>query len=161
MAGLSVTSTASSFIKKLCGKSNPYEKAYRAQSNTTSAIQTTNPPTSTRTDNHHDLLAEARQAAGRDPLTGRKTTRIPDPTSTERYPARDTPAQTAAAHKAAYLAWAAQNPEERGTPYASYEEYVQEMLEKRHGGRDAVRSETSYYAPERRVQEYYAERVRD
>ena len=158
MAVISITSTASSFFNKLRGKSNPYEKAYRTQSYIAPTNHTNLSQPSAAPDT--DLLAEARQAAGRDPVTGRRHTELADQTSVQPQTLSHSPRQTTAEQKAAYLAWAAQRPQERGRPYGSYEEFVQEMTEKRDGRREAGGALSSYYAPERRVEEYYSEGVR-
>ena len=158
MSAISITSTAPSFFNKLRGKSNPYEKTYRNQPNTTLTCQTTRQQPNARPEN--DLLAEARQATGRDPVTGRRRAELAGQTFTQQSSAPQTSGQTAADQKAAYLAWAAQKPHERGQPYSSYEEFVQEMIEKRDGRRQAVGGPAGYYAPERRVEEYYSEGVR-
>jgi hypothetical protein len=149
MAGMSVSSTASSFFNKLRGKSNPYEKAHRPQSyNTTSTQTTNNTPSNVRPNN--DLLAEAREAAGRDPVTGRRRAHLAHQTLNQQQPALHGPKQTPTEQRAA------QRSQERAQPYSSYEEFVQEMIERRDGKREATDGASSYYAPERRVQEYYS-----
>ncbi|USP75953.1 hypothetical protein yc1106_03227 [Curvularia clavata] len=158
MTGISITSTASSFFNKLRGKSNPYEKSYRTQSYVAPTSHTNLSPPSAHPDT--DLLAEARQAAGRDAVTGRRQVEATNQTFVQKQPPLQSSGQTASEQKAAYLAWAAQRPQERGKPYGSYEEFVQEMIEKRDGRREAGDGSSSYYAPERRVEEYYSERVR-
>lgn len=157
--GISVTSTAVSFLNKLRGKSNPYEKAYHTQSNITSPNNTANQPRNAIPQN--DLLAEAREAAGLDPLTGRRRTHVAHQTLSQQQPISYGSRQTPAEQKAAYLAWAAQRPQERGQPYGSYEEFVREMIEKRDGRREPAGGFSSYYAPERRVEEYYSQALRD
>ncbi|XP_014556866.1 hypothetical protein COCVIDRAFT_98792 [Bipolaris victoriae FI3] len=157
MTGISVTSTAVSFVNKLRGKSNPYEKARHTQSNITSPNNTTYQSRNVVPQN--DLLVEAREAAGLDPVTGRRRTHVAHQTLSQQQPAPYGASQTPEEQKAAYLAWAAQRPQERGQPYGSYEEFVREMIEKRNG-RDAAGELSGYYAPERRVEEYYSHAVR-
>ena len=159
MTGISVTSTAVSFLNKLRGKSNPYEKAHPTQSNITLPNNTANQPRNAVP--QHDLLAEAREAAGLDPVTGRRRTHVAHQMLSQQQPAPYGASQTPAEQKAAYLAWAAQRPQERGRPYGSYEEFVREMIEKRDGRRDAAGGLSSYYAPERRVEEYYSQALRN
>ncbi|EUC50735.1 hypothetical protein COCMIDRAFT_21751 [Bipolaris oryzae ATCC 44560] len=159
MTGVSVTSTAVSFLNKLRGKSNPYEKAHHTRSNITSPNDTTNQPRNIVPQN--DLLAEAREAAGLDRVTGRRRTHVAVQTPHQQQLAVHGTHQTPAEQKAAYLAWAAQRPQERGQPYGSYEEFVREMIEKRDGRRDPAGGLSSYYAPERRVEEYYYQAMRD
>lgn len=158
MAGISITSTTSSFFNKLRGKSNPYEKAYRTQSYIAPPSHTNLSQPSTRPD--PDFVAEARQAAGRNPVTGRRHAEATSQASLQQKLPPQSSGQTASEQKAAYLAWAAQRPQERGKPYGSYEEFVREMIEKRDGRRECGSGSSSYYAPERRMEEYYAERVR-
>jgi hypothetical protein len=108
-----------------------------------------------------DLLAEARQVAGRDPITGRRPPGATGPSAGERrLPVAAPPQQPVAAPpqaadpKAAYIERAKQNGQR---PYESYEAFVQDMVAKRSG--NVVESE--YYAPERTVEEFYAGGVRD
>lgn len=174
MAGLSITSALLSPINKLRGKSNPYQKRYTA-------------PKSPVPDS--EFLAEARQAAGRDPVTGSQAQRANEPTSADllaeareaagRNPVTGRPQpdvtskktrkqklsleqqqQAAEEQKAAFLAWAAKHPQEGGRPYESYEAFVQEMVAKRTGNVEQ-RTGAGYYAPERSVEEYYSGGVRD
>ncbi|KAI4645673.1 hypothetical protein J4E93_005250 [Alternaria ventricosa] len=174
MAGLSITSALLSPINKLRGKSNPYQKQYTAPKppapNTefpVSARQAANrnPVTGTQQQPTHpepphtDLLAEARQAAGRNPVTGR-----PQPVvnskkgkkgKKQKMMSLEQQQQAAEEQKAAFLAWAKKHPREGGRPYESYEAFVQEMVAKRTGCVEQ-RMGVGYYAPERRVGEYYA-----
>jgi hypothetical protein len=147
MTGLSITSTLLSPFNKLRGKSNPYQKTHHASN----LFMSVNTPTSS------DLLAEARQAAGRDPVTGR---RQPSQSAKKQQPSLEQQQQVMEEQKAAFLAWAAKNPQAAGRPYESYEAFVQEMVAKRTGNVEP-RGETEYYAPERSVEEYYSERGRD
>jgi hypothetical protein len=165
MSGLSISSKPSSFFKKLRGKKNPYEKAPTAAFSpapVSTATNTTGPhialsnserviplhPASPR--EAPDLLAEARQVAGRDPVTGRPRIDIASQGSGPQQPLAE-PSQ-AADPKAAYIERARQSGR---VPYESYEVFVQEMVAKR------VRGGSEYYAPERRVEEFYAGGVRD
>ncbi|RAR15206.1 mitosis protein dim1 [Stemphylium lycopersici] len=132
--GHTFMSVASSVFKKLHWKDNPYEKSYRAHDCATGTEQPIKQPQTPHQST--DLLAEARQAAGRDRVTGRLRANVPGETYSERRPEGDALKAAAADQKAAYLAWAAQKPHERGVPYASYEAFVQDMVAKRNGTRD-------------------------
>jgi hypothetical protein len=172
MTGFSIASALLAPINKLRGKTNPYQKQY----------QSTNPATSneflaearqaagrdpvtghqypTNTPTSSDLLAEARQAAGRNPVTG-----LPQPDTTSKKARKqklslEQQQQAAAEQKAAFLAWAARHPQAAGRPYESYEAFVQEMVAKRTGN-VVPQGGTGYYAPERNVEEYYSQGVRD
>jgi hypothetical protein len=64
--------------------------------------------------------------------------------------------QQATDPKQAYIERARQSGQR---PYESYEVFVQEMVAKRTGDATALRvarGRSEYYAPERRVEEYYA-----
>ncbi|CAI9632520.1 unnamed protein product [Alternaria burnsii] len=149
MAGLSITSALLSPINKLRGKSNPYQKSGNANR--------TSHPSDTPTSD--DLLAEARRAAGRDPVTGQRT---PGPTSKKAKKQKmslEQEQQAAEEQKAAFLAWAAKHPQAAGRPYESYEAFVREMVAKRTGS-VAPSGRTEYYAPQQTVKEYYSTGVR-
>jgi hypothetical protein len=176
MSGLSISSTPLSFLQKLRLKKNPYEKAPRASFNPAPVSTATNTPgphialsgsarviplrpASPR--EASNLLAEARQVAGRNPVTGRRPAGATGPAMSEtRGPVAEISRQTVAAPsqaadpKIAYIERAKQNGQR---PYESYEAFVQDMIAKRSG--NAVESE--YYAPERTVEEFYAGGVRD
>jgi hypothetical protein len=150
MAGLSITSVLLSPINKLRGKSNPYQKPRHAN----------NIPDPADTPNSNDLLAEARQAAGRDPVTGRRTPKTSSKKANKQQLPLEQQQRAAIEQKAAFLAWAAKHPQAAGRPYESYEAFVQEMVAKRTGNVEP-RGAMGYYAPERRVEEYYSRGVRD
>jgi hypothetical protein len=120
MANPPTSSFSSSFLKKLRRKQNPYTQE--------EATKTTNTNTSTSTESNPDAtdtLAEAREAAGRDPVTGKLPSGQTAPTTDpQRY-------------------------------YQTYDAFVEDMIRRRNGQRG------EYYAPERRIEEFYAEHVRD
>jgi len=173
MAGLSITSALLSPINKLRGKSNPYQKKYTAPKTPAPNRQflaearqaagrdpVTGSQQRANEPTSTDLLAEAREAAGRNPVTGR-----PQPVATGKKAKKqklslEQQQQAAEEQKAAFLAWAARHPQEGGRPYESYEAFVQEMVAKRTGNVEQ-RTGAGYYAPERSVGEYYSGRVRD
>ncbi|KAG9194557.1 hypothetical protein G6011_04592 [Alternaria panax] len=145
MAGLSITSALLSPVNKLRGKSNPYQKTHNVN----------NIPLATDTRTSDDLLAEARQAAGRDPVTGRRTPGATSKKAKKQQLSLEQEQQAAAEQKVAFLAWAAKHPQAAGRPYESYEAFVQDMVAMRTGN-VAPSGGTEYYAPERTVEEYYS-----
>ncbi|CAN9156275.1 unnamed protein product [Alternaria alternata] len=145
MAGLSITSALLSPINKLRGKSNPYQKSGNANR--------TSHPSDTPTSD--DLLAEARQAAGRDPVTGQRTPGPASKKAKKQKMSLEQEQQAAEEQKAAFLAWAAKHPQAAGRPYESYEAFVREMVAKRTGN-VAPSGRTEYYAPQQTVEEYYS-----
>ena len=174
MAGLSITSALLSPINKLRGKSNPYQKKHTAPKTPAPNSEflaearqaaSRDPVTGTQQHTHPeptsaDLLAEAREAAGRNPVTGRPQPVVTGKKTKKHKLSLEQQQQAAEEQKAAFLAWAARHPQEGGRPYESYEAFVQEMVAKRTGSLEQ-RTGAGYYAPERSVGEYYSGGVRD
>jgi hypothetical protein len=119
-----------------------------------------------------DLLAEARLTANRDPLTGKL---LPQPvmppnqstvqsrtqpnlttTSTSNPP----PNSTVDQEPTAYAFRAAQTPQTMGTRYDLFSSEERRRMEREEKIRIA-RGGQEFYAPERRMEEFYAEGVRD
>ena len=168
--GLSITSTPLLFLSKLRNKRNPYAQPHHPNNHSQVHIQDPTAPRDPQTCQapaHSDLLAEARLVAGRHPVTGRCISTEPQPqTQTQsrswtgkskakgigkgkgKQKQKEISEEEANEQKKAYVAWAAKNPQMRGSPYASYEEFVKEKVARRglpeEGGR-WVRGE--YYAP--------------
>jgi len=173
MAGLSITSALLSPINKLRGKSNPYQKKYTAPKTPTPNTEflaearqaagrdpVTGNQQRANEPTSADLLAEAREAAGRNPVTGRPQPVVNSKKAKKQKLSLEQQQQAAEEQKAAFLAWAARHPQEGGRPYESYEAFVQEMVAKRTGNVEQ-RTGAGYYAPERSVGEYYSGGVRD
>jgi hypothetical protein len=128
MANPSTSSFSSSLLKKLRRKPNPYTQDDATKTARMNTTTNTNTNTSTDTDSlpdASDTLAEARQAAGRDPVTGKLP---PGQTAPTRDPQRY---------------------------YQSYDQFIEDMIQRRDGQR------MEYYAPERRIEEFYAGGARD
>jgi len=173
MAGLSITSALLSPINKLRGKSNPYQKKYTAPKTPAPNSEflaearqaagrdpVTGNQQRANESTSSDLLAEAREAAGRNPVTGRPQPVVIGKKAKKQKLSLEQQQQAAEEQKAAFLAWAARHPQEGGRPYESYEAFVQEMVAKRTGNVEQ-RTGAGYYAPERSVEEYYSGGVRD
>ena len=173
MAGLSITSALLSPINKLRGKSNPYQKKYTAPKTPAPNSEflaearqaagrdpVTGNQQRANESTSSDLLAEAREAAGRNPVTGRPQPVVTGKKAKTQKLSLEQQQQAAEEQKAAFLAWAARHPQEGGRPYESYEAFVQEMVAKRTGSVEQ-RTGAGYYAPERSVGEYYSGGVRD
>ncbi|KAF1945218.1 hypothetical protein EJ02DRAFT_419747 [Clathrospora elynae] len=161
----------SSFLDKLRGKSNPYKNTHHLGHNPNPALTSKNAPENPasftqkllprRPASPPDLLAEARQLAGRDPVTGKRHAYMIAQTASERQQHLAEVRQSATDERTAYRDRAAKTQQ---TPGQRYDLFVQEMVAKRDGDAvalRAVRGGAEYYAPERRVEEFYAERVRD
>ncbi|KAI4628377.1 hypothetical protein J4E80_002515 [Alternaria sp. BMP 0032] len=160
-------------INKLRGKSNPYQKKYTAPKTPAPNSEclaearqaagrdpVTGSQQRTNEPTSADLLAEAREAAGRNPVTGRPQPVVTGKKTKKQKMSLEQQQQAAEEQKAAFLAWAARHPQEGGRPYESYEAFVQEMVAKRTGSLEQ-RTGAGYYAPERSVGEYYSGGVRD
>ncbi|KAI1543713.1 hypothetical protein PtrSN002B_007765, partial [Pyrenophora tritici-repentis] len=139
--GLSITSAPLRFLSKLRNKTNPYAQPHHPINHGHTE------PTTCKAPAHVDLLAQAREAAGRDAVTGRRVVQVQRQAQSQSQTQQDEievvqsqtrsrpwkpkpkpkqhelSRQEAEAEKKAYLAWAAQRPQERGSPYASYEEF--------------------------------------
>ncbi|KAH7398279.1 hypothetical protein BKA66DRAFT_452759 [Pyrenochaeta sp. MPI-SDFR-AT-0127] len=169
-----------SFLSKFSKKPNPYMNTHHPGHNP--IPQTTAPyTTASCTSNSQspqanqlrpvsprgasDLLAEARQVAGRDPVTGRLRADLVSQTaserslSNERNPLADL-RQVEKEERTAYQNRAVASKQTTGN---KYELYVQEALAKREEEARvrAARGGIEYYAPERRLEEYYSGGVRD
>jgi hypothetical protein len=151
-----------SILSKLGGSSkrNPYSNPHHPShapiptKPTTPPLRTVSPRTS------HDYLAEARQVANRDPITGRAVTHpvVPQTSSgTSRLPAQSSRANV---ELSAYLNRAKQTAQTTGTRYDLFSRQEREKFEREEKVRIA-RGGTEFYAPERRIEEYFAEGVRD
>ncbi|KAH7068969.1 hypothetical protein BKA63DRAFT_421952 [Paraphoma chrysanthemicola] len=104
----------------------------------------------------HDLLAEARQVANRDPVTGRP---LPQPTVLHQT-ASETNRLGPSQERSAYLNRAMQSTQTMGS---RYELFAQEERRRRDEEIRLIRARggVEYYAPERSVSEFYAGGVRD
>ncbi|CAE7200216.1 hypothetical protein PTNB85_07941 [Pyrenophora teres f. teres] len=172
--GLSITSAPLLFFSKLRNKTNPYAQHHHPINHSHSCSHAE--PATCHAPAHADLLAQAREAAGRDAVTGRRVSgrmggesqtqaqmQAKSQTQTQTQQGEgegevgqiqtqtlsQTPSQAwkaegrvkqeenelsrqeAEEQKKAYLAWVAQNPQMRGSPYGSYEEFVREKVERR------------------------------
>lgn len=154
----------SSFFAKLSGtpkepkKLNPYLNPHHPGHN-----PIPNPTSMTTTS--ADFLAEARKEAGRDPVTGRRRSDNHSRTTSERNSGSERNSlaelrQVEEEERTAYQSRAAQSTQTTGT---KYELFVQESLRKREATERLriARGGVEYYAPERRVEEFYAGGVRD
>jgi hypothetical protein len=111
----------------------------------------------------HDYLAEARQVANRDPVTGRPLPHpvIPQSSSdASQQPANTAERSRANAELSAYLSRASRTPPTTGTRYDLFSSEERKRIEREEQIRIA-RGGVEFYAPERRVEEFYANGVRD
>ncbi|KAF1846731.1 uncharacterized protein K460DRAFT_129195 [Cucurbitaria berberidis CBS 394.84] len=166
-----------SFLSRLGGtskKMNPYTNPYHPGHNPIPESTSTNTTASSASHNQtsntlrmrpasprgsSDLLAEARQVAGRDPVTGRRRADMVGPTASERASLAEL-RQVDEEERTAYQDRAAASKQTTGS---NYDLFVQEAIKKREveASIRAARGGIEYYAPERRVEEFYAGGVRD
>ena len=173
--GLSISSAPLAFLAKLRNKKNPYAQPYHPNNNdnhgyshlSAHIYDTCSDTESCHDSPHSDLLAQARQVAGRHPVTGRRVSNNASPQAklqTQPRPQTHTRSKIwrrkakqeattmttsvdeAREQKRAYLAWAAENPQTRGSPYESYEEFVREKVMRRGLG-EQTWARGEYYAP--------------
>ncbi|RMZ72701.1 mitosis dim1 [Pyrenophora seminiperda CCB06] len=137
IGGLSITSVPLTFLSKLRNKRNPYAQPHHPN-NHSHACQAPS---------HIDLLAHAREAAGRHPITGQSRSSKKANGKGKGKQGVMMGGEEASERKKAYLAWAAKNPQLRGSPYASYEEFVKEKVARR-GLPEQAWTRGEYYAPE-------------
>ena len=172
---LSISSAPLTFLAKLRNKKNPYAQPHHPNNNNNNNHGYSHLPVhmhnasfdveSYHDSPHSDLLAQARQAAGRHPVTGRRVGNTTSP-QTQKQPETHTGSKLwrrkrkqevtttttttsvdeARERKKAYLAWAAEHPQTRGSPYESYEEFVSEKVARRGLG-EQTWARGEYYAP--------------
>lgn len=111
-----------------------------------------------------DYLAEARMAINRDPVTGKRMSQPqPDLHQSSRQPQaqpQTSAAGQSAADPTAYQSRASQIPPNMGTRYDLFSGEERARMEREEKIRIA-RGGKEYYAPERRIGEFYAGGVRD
>ncbi|OAL03942.1 hypothetical protein IQ06DRAFT_291576 [Phaeosphaeriaceae sp. SRC1lsM3a] len=108
-----------------------------------------------------DYLAEARLAVNRDPVTGKTLSQSSMPQSSGRQEqAQSSAAGRGAAEPSAYASRASQSPQTMGTRYDLFTMEERKRMEREEKIRIA-RGGQEFYAPERRIGEFYAGGVRD
>lgn len=153
-----------SFFSKITGSSkrnNPYANPqHPCRAPLPSEASAPQPSASPR--GSIDYLAEARLAVNRDPVTGR---RIPQsqpnlPQSSRQAQAQSSATERGAVEQTAYQSRASQIPPNMGTRYDLFTKEERQRMEREEKIRIA-RGGQEYYAPERRIGEFYAGGVRD
>lgn len=139
-------------------KSNPYLNAHHPGHNALpqSTSKASPEPRYSRT-----LLEEAREVAGRHPITGR---RLHGSTSNQSSSGNSTsPAALKQVEEEQRTAFQSRAVQSKQTTGQRYELSVQEMVKKRdeESRARAARGGLEYYAPERRLEEFYVGGVRD
>lgn len=165
-----------SFLDKLRSskKDNPYLNPYHPGHQTHPNLRTTNPTSSTNpqsgsvnpnnqqrpasTLGSSDLLAQARREAGRDPVTGQRVPPNLARSATERTSLEDL-RQVEQEERTAYQNRARLSKITMGSRYDLFAAQMRQKQEDEARIR-AARGGLEYYAPERRFEEFYAERVR-
>lgn len=149
-------------------KANPYTNQFHPGHNALPKSTPKNAPLANA--NNRDLLAEAREAAGRDPTTGQRRPDTHWYLPSERDDHGHLPSQRTSSTQSASLADLRQVEEEERTCFQSraakykpttgqrYDLYVQESLAKRdaESRARAARGGHEYYAPERSLEEFYS-----
>jgi hypothetical protein len=163
-------------------KNNPYINAYHPshaplpKQHTTTTTTTSQPLPAVSPRGSHDFLAEARSLANRDPITGRQ---LPEPNasvpsarqssmpkmlqskkSRKKLGQQDEGLEgrgTANEEMSAYLNRASRTQQTTGKRYDLFSAAERERMERE----EAIRIQRAgeFYAPERRVEEFYNERV--
>ncbi|CAO2654757.1 Nn.00g114900.m01.CDS01 [Neocucurbitaria sp. VM-36] len=167
-----------SFFAKLSGsskKSNPYLNPHhpghnpnpKATSTSTTASSAQNPqsrnalrPRQASPRGSSDFLAEARQLAGRDPVTGRRRPDVGGRTASERSfsSERNSLAELRQVEEEERTAYQSRAAASKQTTGSRYELFVQESR-KRREAEDRIRAARGgleYYAPERQLEEFYS-----
>jgi hypothetical protein len=154
-----------SILSKLTGsskrKNNPYSNPHHPSHAPIPTNPTTSPPRTVSPRTSHDYLAEARQVVNRDPITGRLA---PAPAILQNLaaPSQQPPAEPSRANAelSAYLNLASKTVPKTGTRYDLFSRKEREKSEREEKMRIA-KGGTEFYAPERRVEGFYAEGVRE
>lgn len=107
-----------------------------------------------------DYLAEARMAVNRDPVTGKVLSQPNIPPSSMQPQGHSSAAGSGTAERSAYASRASQSPQTMGTRYDLFTMEERKRMEREEKIRIA-RGGQEYYAPERRIGEFYAGGVRD
>ncbi|KAH7395035.1 hypothetical protein DE146DRAFT_68153 [Phaeosphaeria sp. MPI-PUGE-AT-0046c] len=157
-----------SFFSKLTGSSkrkNPYANSHHPSRAPLpqKAITDSQPGDSLRPASPRgsvDYLAEARLAINRNPVTGKALSQPNMPQSSRKAPTQSSATERGAVEPSAYVSRASQSPQTMGTRYDLFTTEERKRMEREEKIRIA-RGGQEYYAPERRIGEFYAGGVRD
>ncbi|KAL6710232.1 hypothetical protein ACN47E_009178 [Coniothyrium glycines] len=147
-------------------KPNPYLNAHHSSHRATTKDSTIDHTASNaQAQNASSLLAQARELAGRDPVTGRLRSDAQSSRTSERWSSAQSTTLAGPRHieqeeRTCYQSRAAHSKQTTGH---KYDLFVQESLAKRDAENRvrAARGGHEYYAPERRLEEYYSRGVQD